>query len=306
MSTSNSCPTKNKVLAAAVSGLVAGGIIAVGLAHIFPCPSVCRSKKQEKKEKVTTHYWNGRGLMEVPRQMLHASGVEFVDGRHSQFTGDDKCNLGRMPSIELESGRWIGQSKAIRHYIAETNGLLGSNAYEAAKCIEVMEHVAECRTTYFALVPWGTSPTEEQKELWFEGGGKESSGPAQNRGSRYLTWYLNRIEAGLTGTNGFAVGNSLSLADFELYSLLAEHLTEDEADKSEYVATTTWHSSGGGGGGGATGQANFFLFARISHCVAGMTATRSDRKSASNAPSTLTRRLPPPSQRFVLHVKSAL
>ena len=226
--------SNGKVIAAAIGGVVAGGLLALGLVHVVPSPKVCHAH-HEKQEAVTTHYWNGRGLMETPRQMLHAAGREFVDGRHSEFTGDDKANLGRMPTIELESGRHVGQSKAINYYVARTSDLLGDDAFEAAKCLEIQEHVSECIQAFQKIVPYGTAPTEEQLKLWFEEGTNDTEGVAQNRQSRYLTWYLGRIEAGLTGTNGFAVGNRLSLGDFCLYSLLGEHLSESESEKSEYV-----------------------------------------------------------------------
>ena len=44
-------------------------------------PTVCKPKKTKKKFHLK--YWNGRGLMEVPRTMLALKGVDYVDGRYT-------------------------------------------------------------------------------------------------------------------------------------------------------------------------------------------------------------------------------
>lgn len=48
-------------------------------------------------------YWNGRGLMEVPRMLLAAAGKTgtYTDGRYSAPEGDLTANLGRMPICQV-------------------------------------------------------------------------------------------------------------------------------------------------------------------------------------------------------------
>ena len=50
---------------------------------------------------------------------------------------------------------------------------------------------------------------------WFDEGADDSEGAANmaNRKERQLKWYLGRLNAALTGTDGFAVGNALTLGD---------------------------------------------------------------------------------------------
>ena len=111
--------------------------------------------------------------------------------------------------------------------------MLGSSPFEAAKCIELAEHLKELKTEWYKMVPYGTEPTEELSNKWFNEGGNDTTGPAGSRGERYLTWYMGRIEASLTGTNGFAVGWKLSLGDILLYNVFVEHLAENESSQPE-------------------------------------------------------------------------
>jgi len=54
------------------------------------------------------------------------------------------------------------------------------------------------------------------------------SGAADRAGysTRYLTWWMGRIEAGIESNSGFAVGSKLSLADVLLYYAFGETLSE--------------------------------------------------------------------------------
>lgn len=169
--------------------------------------------------------------MEVPRMLLAIAGHfpgDYVDGRYTNAEGDLTQNLGRMPMLEYD-GQAIGQSAAINFFLATELSLMGSNSLQAARIVSVYEHLKELMTNYRNLVPWGTEPTAEQDEKWFEGGATDSTGPADgsNR-TRYLTWFLGRIEAALDN-HGFAVGDKLSLADVLLYFSLAEHLDAEQA-----------------------------------------------------------------------------
>lgn len=176
-------------------------------------------------------YWDGRGLMEVPRMMLAIAGrfpgSGYEDGRYSAPPPAGlEANLGRMPVLETATGGSIGQSAAINFYLASELGLMGSTAFEAAQIIGISEHLSEMAAAYRALVPYGTEPSEEQTRSWFEGGAMDVEGPADasQRSTRYLRWWMGRVEAVLGG-GGFAVGNTLTLADVLLYNAFSEHLS---------------------------------------------------------------------------------
>ena len=178
-------------------------------------------------------YWNGRGLMEVPRMMLSVSGKEFTDSRLSDpvTAGDTAANLGRMPLLVTEEGECIGQSSAINFYAASVCNFMGQNATEASKILAITEHVKELNTAWRNLVPWGAEPTSDILDKWFDTGATDATGPADGskRNERNLTWWLGRIEN--TVGNNFAVGNQLSLADFVLYNILGEFLTDNEVNE---------------------------------------------------------------------------
>jgi hypothetical protein len=97
--------------------------------------------------KLELMYWNGRGLMEVPRKMLALSGLfpgAYIDGRYttdnpptggagamSEVADKLSWNLGRMPLVKGEDGE-VGQSVAINYYVAAKLGLLGDSVIETA------------------------------------------------------------------------------------------------------------------------------------------------------------------------------
>ena len=66
-----------------------------------------------------------------------------------------ECNLGRMPTIAVANQGQVGQSMAQYFYVASTCGLLGSSPFEAAKCIELTEHLKELKTEWYKIVPYG-------------------------------------------------------------------------------------------------------------------------------------------------------
>lgn len=154
---------------------------------------------------------------------------DYTDGRFEEPEGNLDANLGRMPLIQVGS-HYVGQSAAINFFIASENGLMGRNHLEAAQIISIAEHVKELQTSYRTIVAWGVEPTEEHLIKWFESGSSDVSGVAieDGQGTRYLKWYMGRIE-NVLGTNGFAVGDRLSLADVVLYYAFGEHLKEGEA-----------------------------------------------------------------------------
>jgi glutathione S-transferase len=182
---------------------------------------------------ISLKYWNGRGLMEVPRMLLAINGkfpgAGYEDGRFDAPPAGLESNLGRMPVASI-GGKSIGQSSAINFYIASECGLVGNNNFETAQIISVAEHIKELYQSYMKLVPWGSEPSAENSDLWFNQGSTDVTGPADSDGqpSRYLTWWGGRLEATL-GDEGYAVGNKLSLADVLIYYTFAETLAADQA-----------------------------------------------------------------------------
>jgi len=193
-------------------------------------------------QKLTLSYWNGRGLMEVPRLLLAINGQfpsdgSWVDDRRSAPPSDGDANLGRLPFITTESGESVGQSLGCFTLIATRVGMMGDSAVEMATILAVKEHLREMSDAYYKLMPYGSEPTAELQEKWFTtGAGDISAGtPADGskRPERFFKWYAGRIENALTGAS-FAVGNRLSLADVMLYNQFAETLALDQRPSPDH------------------------------------------------------------------------
>ncbi len=206
--------------------------------------------------------------MEVPRQCLAAAGkfpgAGYTDVRCSAPPGGTEldANLGRLPILEgacapLRAGEdnprgplspshhplprptpspqtvdgvSIGQSTAINYWVAQHCNLLGSSPAEAASILSFGEHLRELREKYAAMVPWGTEPSAETLNTFFDSAeATDSTGPADGskRGARNLLWFMGRLEH-LVG-DGFAVGGKLSLADIQLFNIFADSLTAEQS-----------------------------------------------------------------------------
>lgn len=183
---------------------------------------------------ITLKYWNGRGLMEVPRVCMAIAGkpkgCDYTDGRFDAPADNLEANLGRMPCIQCGDVH-IGQSAAINFAVASHCGLMGDNFMEAAEILQVQEHLKEMSAAFRTLSAYGVEPTPEILDKWFDSGATDVTGPADRAGygTRYLTWFMGRIEASLTGKDGFAVGNKISLADILMHNTFAEELSAADA-----------------------------------------------------------------------------
>lgn len=200
---------------------------------------------------LTLHYWNGRGLAEVPRQMLAIAGkfpgAGYTDVRATSDdiatygAGADKvtafdtikdkldCNLGRLPMLSV-GDVCIGQSDAINMYVATECGMMGSSPVEAGQIMGLAASVKECSTAWRKVTAYGSEPTAEQEATWFDTPANDVKGVADraNYSNRHLRWYAGRLE-GIVGKAGFAVGDKTSLVDVLIYNLFAETMTKEEA-----------------------------------------------------------------------------
>jgi len=205
-------------------------------------------------------YWNGRGLAEVPRMVLALAGKfpgDYHDLRHvdadnlakikadahhlsfghakTEFANVAEvghrldANLGRLPVLEVPAQGTVGQSAAINYYVAAENGMMGVNHFEAAQILAINEHLTELKTAYRNVIPYGSEPTADKLDTFFnESKAVDKSGAAvrDHMSQRYLSWFLGRME-GQVGANGFAVGTKLSLADVLIFQLFADVVPEN-------------------------------------------------------------------------------
>jgi len=190
-------------------------------------------------------YFAIRGVAETSRILLALGGEEYKDTRYSigpkmeapEFTaakesGELIMNLNRAPVLITAEGDVIGQSKAIERYLAKKFDLMGKSPVDEALIDCVIEH---CRDVKLAEQRKGFSffvkdKTEEEKEAlrkeWY---------------ATDLPSWLSKIEESvkISGSNGFAVGSSLTYADVVIFCLLKDCSPSDLEDTKKACESCT-------------------------------------------------------------------
>ena len=146
-------------------------------------------------------YFDGRGLMELPRQLLATAGLFAKDGDFEDFRYPIAMEDGKFVTTEFseaqaagEHGSWnmsrvplaiadgveIGQGKAIARFVAKSYGLMGATPGQEGQIDTLCEHVAEMADAFKKL------STDEEKAKWFT---TPAEPPAADKSNRQLLWY---------------------------------------------------------------------------------------------------------------------
>jgi glutathione S-transferase len=226
--------TQSRAIAIELSAAQAFGIGFIASAGIIKAHISAKSGSKLRKKKPILRYFDARGAAEVIRTIFAAANVEYDDYRYTfsmdgpkpqicDQHGIDKesgvfdANLMRLPILEVGNDR-IGQSRAIERYVAKDLGLMGKGKIQEAQIDAYCEHIRDLRDAYNKVRGNPFAPTtpeiEEAKEKWYS--------------DTMKTW-MKKIEA-VTGDNGFAVGDKVSLADIVLYCALTQAFSD--ADKA--------------------------------------------------------------------------
>lgn len=191
-------------------------------------------QKMREQMNLKLMYFKGRGLMEVPRTLLATVGkfapADFEDFRFEDFAAFGAAqasgelghhNMNRVP-LCMHMGITIGQGPSINRYLAKTFGLFGETDAQAAQIDNICEHVAEIGVAFGKVMPYGNSFDDANKApiltTWFT---TEASAGDKERSDRHLLWHLNHLEH-CVGSEGFACGEKVSLADALIYNKLGE------------------------------------------------------------------------------------
>jgi len=181
-------------------------------------------------------YFDVRGLAETSRLILAYNNVEYEDFRYplkvndwkthdmtkvefdlAKTNGELKRSMNKVPFLEVE-GQVICQSKAIERYLGRTLGMMGSTELEGAMVDSICEVVRDVKDMYQGV---RRLPEEEKKEgmvKWF---------------AETMPNKLSDLEHILGDVDGYSVGNSTSLSDIVLFSLLTQFFDDkDSARKS--------------------------------------------------------------------------
>jgi len=176
-------------------------------------------------------YFNGRGLAETSRMILAVASAEYEDFRYlleviawstfnmvrEEFNKDKAVgklekSMGKVPFLVVNDGveTTLCQSKAIERYLARRFGFMGGNDLEAAQIDSLCECIRDFKDAYQPVRKMESK--EEAMQKWF---------------GETLVGKLSDFEK-LIGDGGYAVGSSLTLADFVIYSFLVDFFDDKE------------------------------------------------------------------------------
>jgi len=210
-------------------------------------------KNLQEKMNLKLMYFNGRGLMEVPRMLLATVGkfapADFEDFRfksHDDFFEAQKTgelgheNMNRVP-LCMHLGKTIGQGKAINRYLAKVFGLAGATDIETAMIDNICEHVDEIGVAFGKVMPYGNEFKDEEKaaivKVWLDTPAEEGN---KERSKRALRWHLTHLEH-CVGDDGYSFGGKPTLADALMFNKLGDHVPSlgDKGDPFEVNKSLT-------------------------------------------------------------------
>merc|ERR1719198_2477907 len=80
--------------------------------------------------------------------------------------------------------------------------MMGADALEGAQIVSIQEHIAEMKTAFRGLVPYGQEPDPALVSQWFNEGATDKSPANADMGARktrFFKWFTGRIEAVVGG-----------------------------------------------------------------------------------------------------------
>ncbi|CAJ1383024.1 unnamed protein product [Effrenium voratum] len=183
---------------------------------------------------LTLRYFDARGAAETVRLLFAAAGKEYKDLRYpisfgtpgdfstiirkefeeDRDAGKMDISMGKVPVLDVD-GFSLPQSKAIERYLARELGMMGSTPMEEALVDAMAEHVRDINDAYSRKGLFFMKDQEKKAELqkkWYE---------------EELPLLLSKLETALPGSDGFAVGEKVSLADIAIFKLLKDTYDAD-------------------------------------------------------------------------------
>jgi len=153
-------------------------------------------------------YWDAKARAESTRLALHIAGIPFEDfrlKREEWATLKQEMPFGQVPVLDVDGFR-LAQSMAILRYAGNLTGLYPKDALEAAK---VDMWLAQLEDYMQELLPSFRMPDGEAKLALRKKYAEET-----------LPALLTKMEAlaAKTGSAGHLVGDSLTIADLQLYA----------------------------------------------------------------------------------------
>ena len=169
-------------------------------------------------------YFNGRGLAETSRLIFAYAQIPYVDKRFpleiinfenrkfkrekfdkAKANGELDLSLGKVPFLKTKGGVTISQSKSIERFLAKRFNCMGETDLESALIDAFCEHIRDVKTEY---QPYRKLEGEDKINGLEKFFGDE------------LPTKLKALEKTLSLNDDWLIGNSVSLADISLFSLM--------------------------------------------------------------------------------------
>jgi len=168
----------------------------------------------ESSNDITYYYFDLFARGETPRMILHYHGVDFKDERFSferwgEWKKDNASSLpfGQLPCLEYK-GKRIAQSNCIARFLCQLYGYYPKDLFEQADVEQVREFI-------------NLDINEDFNKSWFI---QDSSQKEEYLNAFFKTRLPEKLALlnkwiKKNGSNGFVIGNSITLVDFILLDL---------------------------------------------------------------------------------------
>ena len=167
--------------------------------------------------EIKLHYFDIYGRAETARMILHYNGTAFEDNR-LQFEewpalkASGIAEFGQLPVLEID-GHKLVQSHSINRYLCQKFGYYPSDPFQ----IYLVESICDLKEDIF--ISYVRASTNKDIE------------GMQKLNKEKLPGWLKMIESRLVSNNGgnsYFVGETPTLADFEIFQLIWDFSLRDE------------------------------------------------------------------------------
>ncbi|MDH5544815.1 MAG: glutathione S-transferase family protein [Gammaproteobacteria bacterium] len=164
-------------------------------------------------------------LLDLPHQWVHVS-ILAKETRTDEFLA--KNPAGQIPLLETDDGKFLAESNAILHFLAEGSSLLPKDRFQKAKVLEWQFFEQYSHEPYIAVARYIAKYLGLPQERQAEYDAKQSGGHKA----------LQIMEQQLVCTP-YLLGEQLTLADISLFAYT--HVADEGGfDLSRYHAITEW------------------------------------------------------------------
>lgn len=172
-------------------------------------------------------YFNGRGRAEIVRMLFTAADTKFEDIRIESADwpkAKAETPQGSVPVLDVDGKMTICQSMAIARYLAREFKLYGKDNGQMTLIDQIMDTVLDLSTPFMKAA---FTKDEAEKETLMKKFQTED-------GPKVLGYVQDLMKK--AGKGGFAVGDSLTVADLAIYTYLEMTNTHEALGKFPVLA----------------------------------------------------------------------